>query len=165
MDESVDVSNACRWVWELFSNALTLATGLHIQKDKPAMKNKSAEDIKTQANASNNEHESGILDLCKISVSRLHVEGRHELCNDMNLSTACNRMLIPSAKRSAPFKKAPSTGARCHPKARIFGGSSISESFVCCVSASMLCVPQGHYLTFKASKATTSPIRSVNWTV
>jgi hypothetical protein len=77
MDESVDASNACRWAWELSSNALTLATRLRIQKDKPAVKNNSTEDIETQANASNNEHESGILDLCRISVSRLRIEGGH----------------------------------------------------------------------------------------
>jgi hypothetical protein len=164
MDESVDASNACRWAWELSSNALTLATRLRIQKDKPAVKNNSTEDIETQANASHNEHESGILDPCRISVSRLRIEGGHKLCNDINLSTACNRMLIPRAKRSAPLKKAPNSGARCHPKARIFGGSSISESFVYCVST-LYALTQDHHPTFKADKATTNPIRSVNWTI
>jgi hypothetical protein len=98
MDESVDASNACRWAWELSSNALTLATRLRIQKDKPAVKNNSTDDIETQANASHNEHESGILDPCRISVSRLRIEGGHKLCNDINLSTACNRNAYSQGK-------------------------------------------------------------------
>jgi len=85
-----------------------------------------------------------------------------------NLSTDWKKMLTPKATKKAPLKKAPITGARCHPN--VYG--PLSDFF-----RSLTYVPDtirnGHLfhdiwwrlngeLTMMAARATAKPIRSFN---
>ena len=73
---------------------------------------------------------------------------------------ACKKMLRPIANRNTPLKKAPRTGARCQPNARLLGKSLRSENWM--RLSAFRCGKEQGLRTFRATRATVNPTKSFN---